>query len=144
MRRFTQCVCILLLAAVFFTVPVYAAENDMQRASNYFGTNSQYLYQTSDTSFDICFDVTAVRRMEELGASKVVLQRSSDTINWTDIKTYRKADYPEMIDYDTVFHAGSFSYEGDEGYYYRAYVRYYAKDSTGTEEFNTYSTSVTL
>lgn len=144
MRRFTQCVCALLLAAMFFTVPVYAAENGVPRASNYFMTNSQYLYQTSDTSFDICFDVTAVRRMAELGASKVVLQRSTNGSSWTDIKTYRKSDYPEMIDYDTVFHAGSFSYDGEAGYYYRISIRYYAKDSTGTAEFNTYSTNLIL
>lgn len=144
MKRVTQCVCVLLIAAFFFTVPAFAAEAGEPRASDYFMSNSQYLYKTSKTSFDICYDVSALGKMDELGASKVILQKSSDGSTWTDIETYKKADYPGMIDHDTIYHAYSFPYEAEAGYYYRMYIRYYAKKGTGIAEFNTYSLDLKL
>lgn len=144
MKRFTQCICLILIVAAFFTVPALAAEDGELRASNYFMTNSQYLYKTSNTSFDICFDVTGVGTMEELGASKIILQRSSNGSSWSDVETYTRSAYPEMIDYDTVFHACSIPCDVDVGYYYRIYIRYYAKKGSTSGEFYDYSTSLYL
>lgn len=144
MKWITQCVCVLLIAALFFTVPVLAAEAGDPRASDYFAANSQYLYQTSATSFDICFDVSALGAMDELGASKIILQKSSNGSTWTDIETFKKSDYPEMIGYKVGIHACSIPYDAEAGYYYRIYIRFYAKKGTSTAEFNTYSLDLKL
>lgn len=144
MKRVTQVICTILFIALFLTVPAFAAEAGELRASDFFATNSQYLYKTSDTSFDICFNVTGLGQMDELGASKIIVQRSSNGSSWSDVKTYLKGDYSEMIGYKTIIHGCSIPCDVDAGYYYRIYIRYYAKKGSTSAEFYDYSTSLYL
>ena len=39
------------------------------------------------------YEVTAVKGMDELGASQIRLQRSADGVTWTTVKTYSSNDY---------------------------------------------------
>lgn len=143
MKRFTQCVCFILVFSMMLAVPVSAAEVE-PRASDYFGKFSAYLWEVSDTQFQVWFDVTAVRRMDELGASVIIVQRSSDAVNWKDMQTYTKESYSQMTTtVGTASHSGYVTYNNAEtGYYYRAYVKFYAKDSSGSATYSCYTSYI--
>lgn len=128
MNRFIKTVCIILVMAVFLAIPAQAAEVNSARGSSYFGSVCTYLWHVSGTTFEVWFDVTAVRGMDELGASKISIQRSTDNANWTTVQTFNKASTSSMIDTDTCRHASYVTYTGSSGYYYRALVTIYAKD----------------
>ena len=72
--------------------------------------------------------------MDELGASKIELERSSDGVNWSPVKTFYSSNYPQLLDPDDT----SFTYSGyvthtySSGYYYCATVTLYAKQGNGT------------
>ena len=131
MKRFSQFVCLILIVAIYLTTPALTAGNVDQRASSYFGKGSVYLWKVSSTQFQVWFDVTAVNTMDELGASKITVERSTDEVNWESMKTYTKEDYSQMIAKNTFMHSDCVTYTYTSGYYYRAVVTLYAKNSSG-------------
>lgn len=134
MKRFIQFICLILVFTSIMTMPAYASETVDQRASNYFAVSSAYFNVISDSKFEIWFDVTATDLMDELGASKIELERSSDGVNWTTVKTFYKASYPAMMDPDDVSasYSGYVTYTYTSGYYYCATVTLYAKKGNGS------------
>lgn len=142
MKNFLKTVCVLMVAVMLFTTTVFAAESVEPRASSYFVMTSTYIDRYSDNSLEIWFDMTATGAMSELGVRYIELQRSTDRTNWTTVKTYDKADYPQMIYNNTVAHADCVTYQGSSGYYYRAYVEFYAKNSTGSGVYHRYTATV--
>lgn len=131
MKQFMKMVCIVLAVSVLLAVPVFAEQEETPWASAYFISYSTYLYRTTGTQFEVWFDVSARNVMTELGVSSILLQESSDGENWTTVKTYEPEDYPQMICENTGSHAGCVSYTGLAGRDYRAYVTFYAKNSSG-------------
>lgn len=140
-KRLTKAVCFLMVAVMLFSTTAFAAES---RASNFFAMTSTYLERVSSSTIDIWFDVSAVGRMDELGVRKIKLQRSTDRSNWSTIETYDMDDYGEMICEGTASHSGCLTYSSaSTGYYYRAYVIFYAKNSSGIGEFTDYTATIT-
>jgi hypothetical protein len=125
-------------------IPVSAMENVSPKASDYFMASSTYLWKVNSTTFEAWFDIDALDGMEELGASSIKIQRSSDRVNWTTMYTYTKELYPHLIAENTVSHSGYVTYTGSPGYYYRAVVTYYAKKGTGTGYSTKYTSSMLL
>ena len=132
MKRFTQIICILLVCVVVFSTTAFAAEVPESRASMYFAGSSVYFWHTSGSSYQIWFDVTAVGRMYELGASKIVVERSTDEVNWESVKTYYKEDYSQMTGSSTTSYDNYVPFTATSGYSYRAIVTLYARNSSGT------------
>ena len=142
MKRFTQVISLVLVLSMVLVIPAYAAEGNV-RASNHFLSRSCYLNRTSGTSFQVCFDVVAVGQMQELGASEIKVQRSADGVNWTTVKTYNKSSYSNLIAYNTGEHGSNVTFINvSPGYYYRAYVEFYAKNSAGTAIYGSYTSSL--
>jgi hypothetical protein len=112
-------------------IPIRAEATDT-RASSYFASYDSFLWKTGGTTFEVWFDVNGCAWMDEIGVSSIKVQRSSDGENWTTMKTYLPENYSQMICEDTSSHTGCVAYTGTPGYYYRAYVTFYAKNSTGT------------
>lgn len=140
MKRLIKSVCFFMAAVMLFTTTAFAAES---RASNFFMMTSTYLERVSSSKIEIWFDVTAVGRMEELGVQKIKLQRSTDRSNWTTIKTYNMDDYSQMICTNTAAHADCVTYSSaSSSYYYRAYVEFYAKNSSGTGVYHVYTATI--
>lgn len=140
MKKLIKILCFCMAAVMLFSTTAFAAEG---RASNFFAMTSTYLERTSGSSIDIWFDVCGVEIMDEIGVREIRLQRSTDRSNWTTIKTYKMADYPEMICEDTAGHADYLTYSNaSSGYYYRAYVLFYAKNSRGIGEFADYTATI--
>lgn len=144
MKRILRCVCVMLVMAMLVTIPVFAAESVSARASYYFACSRVYLERLATYTFKINFDVTALDIMDELGVSSVSVQRSSDGENWTTENTYTRDERSNFIREDAFTHAGNFNYTGTLGYYYRAKVIFYAKNSTGSAKMTHYSSSIYL
>lgn len=139
MKRFISIVCLILVLSTCLVIPV-AAQEVTPYASNYFMSYSTYLWKTSSTEFQIWFDVTAVGGMDKLGVSYIEVQQSSDNANWTSVATYDKDDYTQLVASGTGRHESYVTYSNyQSGYYYRAYVEFYAKKGTGTAYYGDYA-----
>lgn len=141
MRKGMRAICIVLVLSLVLAIPVYADNSVEPRGSAFFSAYGAYLYKTSSTSFEVWFDVDSnASWMDEIGTSLIEVYRSPDGENWTLMKTYEKEDYPEMIDEDTSAHLGCVTYNyATPGYYYTAYVVFYAKNSMGVGERDVYT-----
>ena len=141
MKRFVRIVCLVLVFSMTIAIPAYASEQS-QRASNYFSSFKAYCYASSSTELAVYFKVFATGTMDELGASIVKVQRSSNGTDWTTVKTFTKESYSQMKGTNTVAHATTLYCTKTSGYYYRAYVEFYAKNSTGTGYYDYYTARI--
>lgn len=142
MKKLSRFVCIILIISIFLAIPAYAQSCVESRASAFFASYGTDLYKTSSTSFQIWFDVdtNAGTIMDELGVSEIIVYRSADQQTWTKMKTYVPDNYPAMLDYDTFSYADCVTYyNAVPGYYYRAYITFYAKNSSGIGERYVYT-----
>ena len=132
MKRFIRCVCLTLVLAMFLPLSAMADDVQQQRGSDYFAKYGCYLWEVSDSQFQIWFDITALDTMDELGASEITLYRSSDQVNWTPVKTYLKANYSQMVDTNRLRYTNCVTYNNYTSGYYYADVVFYAKKGSGT------------
>lgn len=140
MKQFIKCICLMLSLAILLAVPAQAAD---ARSSSFFTRSSVYLYETSSTTFQAWFEVTGTRTMDKIGAKEIKIQRSSDNENWTTMRTYTMDNYySTLICEDTAVHTACVTYTGTRGYYYRAYIKLYVEDETGTAVWNRYTSSI--
>lgn len=141
MKKLTRFVAMVLMLSLVLAIPAYAESTIDPRGSAFFGSYGTDLYKASSTSFEIWFDVDAnAATMQELGVSEIVVYRSADQQSWTRMKTYTPTNYPDMLDYNTGSYAGYVTYNyATLGYYYRARVTFYAKNSTGIGERDVYT-----
>lgn len=144
MKRFIRSTSLVLAILMILVTPAFAAEESAPRASSYFVSASVYLHKTSATSFEAWFDVTGTHTMQKLGARSIKIQRSADGSNWETLRTYSMDSYSQLIGQNVFIHANCISYTGTPTYYYRAYITLYAKDSSGSAEWNLYTDPLKL
>lgn len=143
MRQFVKYLSLFLAIVIITAIPANAVETGAERSSSFFARSSVYLYETTSTTFQAWFEVTGMRTMDKIGAKEIKIQRSSDNENWTTVKTYSMDDYySTLICENTAGHAACVTYTGTRGYYYRAYIKLYAEDETGTAVWNRYTSSI--
>lgn len=133
MKKCLRSICLILVLSMIVAFPVGAESQAESRASAFFSSYGASLYKTSSTSFQVWFDVDSnLATMDEIGVSYIEIYRSSDQNSWTLMRTYEMDDYPEMIDENTSSHTGYVTYPvATPGFYYCAYVTFYAKNNTG-------------
>ena len=141
MKKFTRFAAMILVLSLVLAIPAYAESTVEPRGSAFFASYGTDLYKTSSSSFQIWFDVTAnAARMDVLGVSEIIVYRSPDQQTWTKMRTYDMDDYPQMVDQNTTYHADYVTYNyATTGYYYRAYITFYAKHSAGIGERDVYT-----
>ena len=141
MKKLVRFVCMILACSLILVVPAQAENMVEPRGSAFFASYGTDLYKTSSSSFQIWFDVTAnAARMDVLGVREIIVYRSADQQSWTKMRTYTMNNYPEMVDQNTTCHGGYVTYNyATTGYYYRAYITFYAKNSTGIGERYVYT-----
>lgn len=135
MKRFTQLASLILVLSIILVNPAFAQENSTW-GSNYFASRLAYLYPTSGTQFEVWIEVEAVGMMDKLGASEIVLQKSTDNSTWTDVKTYSKTVYQNLVKSNAYHYETYVTYSGTSGNYYRAKVWFYAERGNGTAEYS--------
>lgn len=141
MKKLVRVICMVLVCSLLFAVPAQAASAAEPRASAFFSSYGTDLYKTSSTSFQIWFDVVSnIDAMDVLGVSEIILYRSADGQSWQEIKMYSMNAYANMVAENTESHDGYVPYNfATSGYYYRAYITFYAKKGNGTGERYVYT-----
>ncbi len=141
MKNTLRTICVILIVSLLLAIPAGAESTTETRGSAFFAAYSVALEKTSSTSFRIWFEVDAnLATMDVLGVSEITVYRSKDQQNWTTIRTYTMGVYPEMVDQNTSSHGGYVTHQyARAGYYYRAYVTFYAQNSTGIGERYVYT-----
>lgn len=142
MKKTVRFICVILVCSLLLAVPAQAESIVEPRASSFFSSYGTDLYKTSSTSFQIWFDVVANAGSspQVLGVSEILLYKSADQQSWQKIKMYSMNAYASMVAYNTSSHGGYVSYNfANTGYYYRAYITFYAKNSTGIGERYVYT-----
>lgn len=144
MKRFTQIICLVLVLATVMVIPAYAVEPSVPWGSSFFGSRLGYLNKISSNQFQVWIEVVAVSTMDELGASEITVQRSSDNSNWTDMTTFYKSAYPQMTGGPSTHYENYVTYTGTSGYYYRAKIWFYAKKGNDKAEYEYTTDSIKL
>lgn len=141
MKKRIRVIAFVLVMVQALAMPAYAAGGAAPRESAYFSSYGTFLYKTDSRTIQIWFDVDSNgATMDIIGASVIELYRSKDQQSWTLMTTYEMADFPQMVDDNTGSHTGYVTYyNGAPGYYYTAYVTFYAKKGTGTGERYVYT-----
>lgn len=142
MKKFIRFICITLALSMLLAIPAYAESTSEPRGSIFFAAYGTDLYKASSTSFEIWFDVDSnVDMMDVIGVSEIVVYRSATGQSpWAEMRTYDMEDYPEMTTTYDYSHTGYVTYNyATPGYYYTAYVTFYAKDSRGFGERYVYT-----
>lgn len=131
--------------SLLLALPVSAESEPQTRASLFFVAHNCFLSRVDSSTFKICFDVLATGTMDELGVSSIEVDRSADGENWSLMRTYDAEDYPQMLCENTSSHDDYITYRyATPGYYYRAYITFYAKNSTGVGERYRYTAVMQL
>lgn len=141
MKKSVRFICLILVCSLVLAVPAQAESVVEPRESAFFSYYGTDLYKTSSSSFQIWFDVVSnITVMDVIGVSEIILYRSADQQSWTKMRTYTMENYPEMVDQNTRDHIGYVTYNyATPGYYYTAYITFYAKNSTGIGERYVYT-----
>ncbi len=134
-KNITKVVILLLAVLMIVSTPAFAMD---MRASSRIISSSARVRSGDDSNLWVYFSITASSTMDNIGASKIVIQRYSDS-HWVPECVLTSEDFPEIQASDVSRHSTSISYKPMySGYKYRAVVSVYASDSSGIS-----STSVT-
>ena len=145
MKKGIRFVGLILVLSILMTIPVFAQTGVETRASIFFSAHDTFLSKVSDTRFKVWYDVTATGTMDYLGVCEIQIDRSLDGSDWDLIATYEETFYPAMVASNTGSHTGYITYDNaTPGYYYRAYVTFYAKNSRGTGELSRYTQTLQM
>ena len=143
MRRIIRIMCMVLSVLFLVSIPVLAEESNPY-SSIFFASYDSFIRNPAGNSLRIWFDVVGNGIMDEIGVQSVLLERSSDGENWTSYRTFFPEDYPQMICEDTGIAYDYVSCAVSYGYYYRAYVTFYAKNSRGRGNAYDYAETIYL
>ncbi|MBR4290660.1 MAG: hypothetical protein IKT52_08485 [Oscillospiraceae bacterium] len=142
MKKYIRFLCIALALSMLLAIPAYAESAAEPRGSAFFAAYGTDLYKASSTSFEIWFDVDAnLDMMDVIGVSEIIVYRSANgQSGWSEVRTYDMDDYPEMTTTYDYSHTNYVTYNNAwSGYYYRAYITFYAKNSRGIGERYVYT-----
>ena len=126
MKRFLRLVCLFVVFATLATIPAYAQEAN-PRASTELSAYRAYCTKVSSTKVSVVFQVIGTTALDEIGANTIKVQYSSDGVNWTTAKTFKKATDSVLVDYNTSALAEEVIATVPSGKQYRAYVEFYGK-----------------
>lgn len=143
MKKFIRCTCFILAMVISLSVPVYA-DDSATWSSSFFYNYGVYLTEVDSYNFTVNFRVTAKDTMDQLGAKSVAIQISEDGENWATTKTYTPDDYSGFLKENATIHAYTFNYNGSKNFYYRAKIKLYAKNSTGSATSTVYTSTLHL
>lgn len=145
MKRLVRFLCLVLVVCMFTTSTVSATEN-ITRGNSYIAMHDAFLEKEASTQFKVWFDVTAnAIDIDMLGVTRIIVYRSADQQTWTKMRTYKYTSYPQMMDYNSGSHNGYVTYSyATPGYYYKAYVTFYAENSSGSGTIHRYTAVLKL
>ena len=138
MKRFVRLICLVMVFSILATIPAYAAEGT-SRASNFYASYRAYVTKISSTKLGVSFYVVGCGQMDVIGASRIRIQQSSDGTNWTTISNYYKETHSNLTRTNSGAYGSTVSCTVAPGYYYRAIIDFYAKNSSGSATYVYYT-----
>ena len=125
-KRILSSIFALLVMLTIPGVTAFAME-DEGRASDYFGYTDVRCYAEGGGLILIEVDVTAVRTMDELGASAVAIYEKQSDGSYDEVHCFYSNTTPGMTRSNTAFYSGDLYYQDVSGRQYYAVCTYYAK-----------------
>lgn len=145
MKLFIKSICVVLVMVLCLPCTAFAEQEDVGTYSYYFSSYGVWLTSSSVRTLEVSFDVIGRYCMDEIGASSIKIQRSTNgTSGWVTTKTFTPDVYPQMMDNNTGAHGDFMYYTGTSGYYYRAYATFYASRNGGSSYVSVYSNVLKL
>lgn len=119
-----------IFALLLVVTLVFAAvmTPDSTAASEHINSFLCYIEPLGGGSVRIHFEVYGTGVMEEIGAGRIVLEKSADGESWTAAEVFHPIDHPQMLAKDASYHAGYVDFVGESGMTYRAELTAYASD----------------
>lgn len=119
---------VLLCMVMLCSIPAHAVET---RASDRIAYSTVTLSKASNGDLSVFFSVRATGLMEKIGATSVVIQRSSGS-GWVTEYTFNTSNTPTLLRDNKDRHSMVLTYSPlFTGMEYRAVVMIYVKDATG-------------
>lgn len=140
MKKMIRIGCLILAVLLIFPATAYATEASTY-GSRYFSAMQTYIYEADSGQLGVWFYVIAKRDMNKLGADYVQVERSRDKSSWTTVATFHDDNNPSMLGENRFTYGSSVFFTPTSGYYYRALVRFYAKEGTATATYSWYTDS---
>lgn len=135
-RRLVSFILAFSLASAMITTFAVA------RSSAYLDAYRAGCTPNSNGEIAIWVDVSGTKaKMDRIGADKIYLYESTDGTNFTRVKIFKSADYPNMmVSNANEYYKTAVTYQGTVGNYYYAVVYVYAEYNGGSDT-KTYETS---
>ena len=128
-------VVILIMLMISGGVSALAAT---QRSTMFIDSQSSSITRTTNTELKVYYCVDSLATLDKLGVFSISIQRSSDQQTWQTESSFYYVNNPEFVDENTCVHSGTLYYNGTRGYYYRAYIVFFAsKDGSGEKTYMT-------
>lgn len=119
------------------TVSCYAVE---ERASKYFDGYILAMSAQANNQMTVSFTVYGMSKMDQIGAYYIRIEEEVATDKWvTTFTAYGDRDPDTFYSYNAYEHGGDYTFTGVPGVKYRAVMKAYASNSSGSE----YSSEIT-
>lgn len=113
------------------TVSCYAVED---RASKYFDGYLLAISAQGDNQMTVSFTVYGMSKMDQIGAYSIRIEEEVSDGKWiTSFTAYGDKDPNNFYSYNAYEHGGDYSFTGVPGVKYRAVMKAYASNSSGSE-----------
>ena len=124
-----------LLISLLMLCPLNANAAEV-RASYYLDSYSAYVYAAGGGKVQICFSVTGVNYMDDIGCLSIELYESTDNSNWEWVDSYTDTNTSNLLAQNKIHYSSYVDYQGVAGRYYKAYVCIWAgKDGNGDSRY---------
>lgn len=112
----------------------YAVE---ARASNYFDGYLLAMTAQGNNQMAVSFTVYGMSKMDQIGAYFIRIEEEVSDDKWiTSFTVYGDKDPDRFYSYNAYEHGGSYTFTGVPGVKYRAVMKAYASNSSGSEYSN--------
>lgn len=135
---FIRVLSFVLVLALMTPVNAYAESSTPvePRGSYYLSAYRAYCCSMGGGKVNVYFEVYGTNYMDEIGTLSIEVYESVNNADWYWVRTYQHDTYPGMLVKDGLAHAGSVTYYGIAGRYYKAYVCVWAgKDGGGDTRY---------
>lgn len=79
------------------------------------------------------YDVMATKTVDQVGVFQIAIQQQDDNGDFQVIDNLFAVDYPEFVDYDSMFHAGQVDYQAEANNTYRVSITFFAGGEDGSD-----------
>lgn len=126
---------VALILVLIFSCSFSVAASASVYSSKYLNKYDGFITAMGNGEIKISFSVAALNRLDELGASEIVVEKKVGN-SWIEVETYTSSDDPELSTTNAFFYSNYVLYRGVAGTEYRAKVTVF-----GNTDYRTFTTA---